>query len=341
MGCRGIAVLPEGMSKERFEWLARWVTDPADIVRTPGTESNVKEIYDVCATLARDPANDVINQFAEFANYVVHRHCTGKAMEKIFAHVAGGKPARLAAFVASTGSAGTLAAGDYLKEKFGTRIVPVEPVECPTMLYNGYGAHNIQGIGDKHIPLIHNVMNSDMVVAVSDRATDDVNLLFNSEAGREYLKARAGVPKALVDSLGAFGISSICNVLAAIKVARRLDLGADDVILTVATDSAALYASERAKVLARDYSKGFDAAAAASTFGRHLSGLDGDHVCELDHRERRRIFNLGYFTWVEQQGVALADFDRRLDQGFWNGLADAVPAWNELIAAFNRDAGLA
>ena len=341
MGCKAIAVLPEGMSRERFEWLERWVADPADIVRTPGTESNVKEIYDACARLARDPANDVINQFSEFANYVVHRHCTGKAMEKIFAHAAGKRPTRLAAFVACTGSAGTLAAGDYLKEKYDTKIVPVEPVECPTMLYNGYGAHNIQGIGDKHIPLIHNVMNSDMVVAVSDRATDDVNLLFNSEAGREHLKARARVPPETVEALGAFGISSIGNVLAAIKVARRLELGADDAILTVATDNASLYASERAKVQMRDYPKGFDGAAAAGAFARHLAGPDGDHVRELDHRERRRIFNLGYFTWVEQQGVALADFDRRLEQGFWNGLANAVPAWNELIGAFNRDAGLA
>ena len=357
MGCRGTAVLPEGMSAERFEWLDRWVSDPADIVRTPGTESNVKEIYDACAALARDPANDIINQFSEFANYVAHRHCTGRAMEKIFAHVAGKKsarpdrgatysargdsPARLAAFVSCTGSAGTLAAGDYLKEKYGAKIVPVEPVECPTMLYNGYGAHNIQGIGDKHIPLIHNVMNSDMVVAVSDRATDDVNILFNSPAGREYLKTRAGVSAATVDALGSFGISSIGNVLASIKVARHLDLQGDDVILTVATDNASLYASERAKVLARDYPKGFDDDAAASAFARHLAGIDGDHVRELDHRERRRIFNLGYFTWVEQQGVALADFDRRLDQGFWNGLVVAVPAWNELIRAFNRDAGFA
>jgi cysteine synthase len=341
MGCRGIAVLPEGMSRERFEWLGRWVTDPADIVRTPGTESNVKEIYDACAELARDPANDVINQFSEFANYVVHRHCTGAALEKIFVHAAASRPARLAAFVASTGSAGTLAAGDRLKERYGTRIVPVEPVECPTMLYNGYGAHNIQGIGDKHIPLIHNVMNSDLVVAVSDRATDDMNVLFNSPAGREYLKARAGVPRVVVDSLFSFGISSICNVLAAIKVAKRLDLGGGDVILTVATDNASLYASERDKALARDYPKGFDLAAAARAFGRHLAGIDGDHVRELDHRERRRIFNLGYFTWVEQQGVALADFDRRLDQTFWTRLANAVPAWNELIAAFNRDAGFA
>jgi len=338
MGCRGTAVLPEGMSRERFQWLERWVSDPADIVRTPGTESNVKEIYDACAALARDPANDIINQFSEFANYVAHRHCTGRALAKIAADAGRGKSLKLAAFVASTGSAGTLAAGDYLKETFGTKIVPVEPVECPTMLYNGYGAHNIQGIGDKHIPLIHNVMNSDVVVAVSDRATDYLNLLFNLPAGRDRLKA-CGVPTATVNALGSLGISSICNVLAAIKVARRLELGRGDAVVTVATDGAAMYESERTKVLKRDYPNGFDADAAAGAFARHLAGLEADHVRELDHRERRRIFNLGYYTWVEQQGVALADFDRRLDQGFWDGLARAVPAWNELITSFNRDAG--
>jgi cysteine synthase len=341
MGCRGTAVLPEGMSRERFQWLERWVSDPADIVRTPGTESNVKEIYDACAALARDPANDIINQFSELANYVVHRHCTGRALAKIAADAARGRPLWPAAFVASTGSAGTLAAGDYLKETFGTQIVPVEPVECPTMLYNGYGAHNIQGIGDKHIPLIHNVMNSDVVAAVSDRATDNLNLLFNLPVGREYLKTRAGVPAATVAALGSLGISSICNVLAAIKLARRLDLRSEDAVLTVATDNAAMYESERAKVLRRDYPNGFGTDGAAAAFARHLAGLETDHVRELDHRERRRIFNLGYFTWVEQQGVALADFDRRLDQDFWDGLARAVPAWNELIAAFNRDAGFA
>ena len=64
IGCRGVAVLPAGMSAERFEWLERWVAEPGDIVRTPGTESNVKEIYDACAELARDPANEIVNQFS-------------------------------------------------------------------------------------------------------------------------------------------------------------------------------------------------------------------------------------------------------------------------------------
>src|SRR5262249_37880276 len=169
LGCRGVAVLPAGMSRERFEWLERWVEDPSDIVRTPGTESNVKEIYDKCAELASYRENVVLNQFSEFANYLIHYHCTGRAFAAVFARIARNHPKRrLAAFVAATGSSGTLAAGDYLKSLYGTKIAAVEALECPTMLENGYGEHNIQGIGDKHIPLIHNVMNTDVVVAVTD-----------------------------------------------------------------------------------------------------------------------------------------------------------------------------
>ncbi|MGH6885293.1 MAG: pyridoxal-phosphate dependent enzyme, partial [Geminicoccales bacterium] len=163
LGCRGVAVLPAGMSRERFDWLQRWVANPADIVRTPGTESNVKEIYDKCHELARDPANVILNQFSEFGNYLVHFHCTARALGAIFEDLRRRDPGlRLAALVAATGSAGTIAAGDWLKANYGARIVAVEALECPTMLYNGYGEHNIQGIGDKHIPLIHNVMNTDL-----------------------------------------------------------------------------------------------------------------------------------------------------------------------------------
>ncbi|MGD9752293.1 MAG: pyridoxal-phosphate dependent enzyme, partial [Acidimicrobiia bacterium] len=174
MGCRGVAVLPEGMSQERFDWLARWTGEEGDVIRTPGTESNVKEIYDACHRLAADPANRIFNQFSEYANHLGHLVVTGPALGRAFeaARAASGRDLRLAAFTSATGSAGTIAAGDHLKDCYGSRIVAVEALECPTMLRNGYGAHNIQGIGDKHIPLIHNVLNTDAVVGVSDRATD-------------------------------------------------------------------------------------------------------------------------------------------------------------------------
>ena len=340
MGCRGVAVLPAGMSAERFQWLERWVADPGDIVRTPGTESNVKEIYDACAVLSRDPANVVLNQFNEFGNHLAHYLCTGRAMEQIFeAQRAKRRGLKLAAFVSATGSAGTIAAGDHLKERLGARIVAVEALECPTMLENGFGEHNIQGIGDKHIPYIHNVMNTDIVTAVSDRTTDELNVLFNTKAGREHLVAHRHVPEEVVAALASFGLSSICNVIAAVKTAKRLRLGPEDAVLTVATDGAELYASERQKTLEKHFPRGFGAAEADAVFARHVLEASDDHLLELSESDRRRIFNLGYFTWVEQQGVPVADFEARRSQDFWRKLRDLIPAWDRRIEEFNRRAG--
>ena len=341
MGVRGVAVLPEGMSAERFAWLREWIEHPDDIVRTPGSESNVKEIYDACDALERDPANAILNQFSEFANYLGHYRCTGPALEAVHAHLRRDNPdLALAAFVAGTGSGGTLAAGDRLKETEGARIVAVEPLECPTMLYNGYGAHNIQGIGDKHIPLIQNVMNTDAVVGVSDRNCDRLNALFNTEAGRAHLTGRCGVDAGTVARLSDFGLSSIANVLASIKTAKYYGLGPDDLIVTVATDGASMYDSERAKTIGAEFAGDFDGMAAAETFGRDLAAIGTDHVLETGHAERTRIFNLGYFTWVEQRGIDLEAFDERRDRRFWTGLHDALPLWDEAIRAFNAETGV-
>jgi len=340
LGCRGIAVLPAGMSEERFEWLDAWVTRREDIIRTPGSESNVKEIYDRCAELAQNPDNLVLNQFAEFGNYIAHYTCTGPALARIFEACRAQYPdRRLAAFVAATGSAGTLAAGDYLKEKLGARIVAAEASECPTLLRNGFGEHNIQGIGDKHVPYIHNVMNTDLIVGVSDRSAAALDLLFNHETGRAYLADRRRIAPEAVDELKYLGLSGIANLVAAIKTAKHLELGEEDVLLTVATDSAALYGSERRKFLAANFPGGPDTVNAGEIFGQHLLGATDDDVLELTHGERSRIFNLGYFTWVEQQGVPVAEFEKRRSQGFWLRLRQAAAAWDELIAEFNTTAG--
>jgi cysteine synthase len=338
MASRGVAILPEGMSQERFDWLDRWCENPADdVIRTHGTESNVKEIYDACNELALDPGNFVLNQFSEFGNHLGHLNVTGRALGHVFETVrdSTGRDLRLAAFTSATGSAGTIAAGDHLKEVYGTRIVAVEALECPTMLENGFGEHNIQGIGDKHIPLIHNVMNTDAVCAISDRATDDLDVLFNTDAGRAHLVERAGVPADIVATLEHFGFSAICNVLAAIKTAKLLDLGADDAIVTVATDGAALYPSERAKTLANRFGGDLDAVSAAEVYGRHLADVDTDHIIECTERDRTRIFNLGYYTWVEQQGTPFDLFEQRRHQDFWLGLRRYVGVWDEMIDEFN------
>ena len=340
MGCRGVAVLPEGMSAERFAWLEAWVADPSDVIRTPGTESNVKEIYDRCAELDREPDTVIFNQFSEFPNHLAHYLVTGRALERVLQHVGRGRPAlRPFAFVSASGSAGTLGAGDYLKERLGTRTVAVEALECPTMLENGFGEHNIQGIGDKHIPLIHNVMATDYVVAVSDRVTDRLNVLLNTGPGRAHL-ARRGVPLKLLEQLGSLGLSSICNIVAAIKLAKHAGLGPDDAIVTVATDGAPMYHSERDRTLARDFGGIYGPTEAAATFGEAIDGTGTDHMLELTDADRRRIFNLGYYTWVEQQGIGFNEFVERREQAAWTRMRDLLPTWDEMIVEFNARAAV-
>ena len=335
LGCRSAAVLPEGMSRERFNWLEQWVLNPEDIVRTYGTESNVKEIYDACHQLAQDPDNIILNQFNEFGNYIAHRAVTGPAFERVFRSLDGASALNARAFVCASGSAGTLAAGDYLKSKLGSDICVVEALQCPTLLYNGYGEHNIQGIGDKHVPFIHNVLNTDFAIGVSDEASDSLNLLFNTPVGHEFLTRRIGIDADTLKSLDNLGLSSIANVLGAIKYAKYHQLGNHDVVLTVATDGAEMYGTELEKTLGNRFASNFDELAAAEVFGRYLLGAAVDHTLEMNRLDRQRMFNLGYYTWVEQQGVSIEDFDARRDPGFWDGLMEIVPVWDGMIGEFN------
>jgi len=338
LGCRSVAILPEGMSRERFEWLENWVTDSSDIVRTYGTESNVKEIYDACHLMAEDTENIILNQFSEFGNYVAHRAVTGPALERIFNAVNSDGSNKARAYVAASGSGGTLAAGDHLKERLGTSICAVEAVECPTLLNNGYGEHNIQGIGDKHVPFIHNVLNTDYVVGVSDKASDALNLLFNTEVGNNFLLDRTGIDQKIISGLADLGLSSIANVLGAIKIAKYMGLAANDVVLTVATDGSEMYGTEIDKTITGTFGGKFNELTSAEAFGRYLLATTTDNMQEMTLRDRNRVFNLGYYTWVEQQGISLEDFDARRDPEFWNDLMDAVPAWDKMIDDFNAAA---
>ena len=338
MASRGVAILPEGMSQERFDWLNRWCENPEeDVIRTFGTESNVKEIYDACNELAKDPGNFILNQFSEFGNHLGHYTVTGRALGHVFETVrdASGRDLRLAAFTSATGSAGTIAAGDRLKEEYGAKIVAVEALECPTMLENGYGEHNIQGIGDKHIPLIHNVMNTDVVCAISDVATDELDMLWNTKAGQEYLAQSKGVSPDLIEALTHFGFSSSCNVLAAIKTAKLHDLGADDAIVTVATDGGAMYPSSRADFLQHRYHGEYSHTDAAEAFGQHLGHVSTENMIDMTEADRRRVFQLGYYTWVEQQGTPFEMFEERRHQDFWRGLRRYVDVWDDMIGDLN------
>ncbi len=341
LGCDGVAVLPEGMSRERFEWLERWASDPSHIIRTVGTESNVKEIYDKCHELAQSADNVILNQFSAFPNYMAHFACTGAACERVFDDVRDQNgQARLAAFVSATGSAGTIAAGDKLKQSYGTRIAAVEALECPTLLESGYGEHNIQGIGDKHVPLIHNVLNLDFVVGVSDRSTDRLNYLFNTPGSRHLLAYRLGLKDEELSFLDDIGISGIANIIASIKLAKHMNFGPHDVVMTIATDGASLYSSEMEAIGRGEFSGGVSEADVEHLLASCLHEAVADSLIEMTARERRRVFNLGYYTWVEQQGVTLSDFDARRDQSFWRAAADAASAWDELITEFNAEVGL-
>ena len=260
--------------------------------------------------LARDPQNLILNQFAEYGNYIIHRAVTGPALARIFSALNTQGNLKPRAFVCASGSAGTLAAGDHLKQALGTDTCVVEALECPTLLYNGYGEHNIQGIGDKHVPLIHNVMGTDFAIGVSDAASDALNLVFNTTAGRTYLREHKQIGQESLADLANLGLSSIANMLGAIKYAKYMGLGADDVVLTVATDGAAMYQTELAIAEKKYFNGRFTEIEAAESFGRHLLGTATDHVAELRRTDRERMFNLAYYTWVEQQGTSLADFDR-------------------------------
>ena len=334
LGFKSVAILPEGMSKERFNWLEKWVEDKNDIIKTTGTESNVKEIYDACNELEKDKNNDIINQFDEYYNYATHRAITGSSFEKSFLKVKADSNLKARFYVSASGSSGTLAAGDYLKENLNAQIAVVEATQCPTLLYNGYGEHNIQGIGDKHVPLIHNVMNSDYVVGVSDEATNNLNLLFNSDEGREYLTNRRGLNSEFVRRLPEFGFSSIANIIASIKLAKKMKLTKDDAIITVATDGADLYETELAKTK-KQFSKIYDQITCAEIFAKNFDAISVDHTLELSQIDKERIFNLGYYTWVEQQGTSLEEFEDRRNQSFWDKHYKDMISLDPKIKEFN------
>ena len=297
LGCHAVAILPREMSRERFEWLEGI---GAEIIATPGCESNVKEIFDACWEIRKTRPQDVVfNQFEEFGNYLWHYGVTGPAAEEAFLHLSDEK-GRMGAWVAATGSAGTLAAGDYLKKRLpGTRITAAEALQCPTLLRNGFGAHRIEGIGDKHIPWVHNVRNTDAVAAVDDEDCMRIIRLFNEPAGRDYL-ASLGIAKKHLRKLPLLGISGVCNLLAAVKAAKYYDLDGNDVIFTVFTDSMQLYQSRLAEL--REQKGDYREKTAVADFAGALAHQSTDNFRELSYADRKALHNLKYFTWVEQQG---------------------------------------
>ncbi len=338
LGAYSIAILPAEMSQERFEWLH---SIAGEVIATPGCESNVKEIFDKTWEL-RDTREDVLifNQFEEMGNYLWHYNVTGSAIADAFEEMKE-EGDRFAGAIFTSGSAGTMASGDYLKEKYPTSKLGVgEALQCPTLLNNGFGGHRIEGIGDKHVPWIHNVKNTDLVVAIDDEDSQKVLRFFNEPLGKEYLVSECGVSSDFVEKLSLFGISGIANMLCAIKMAKYYELGEHDVIATVLTDSSDMYKSRIQELQEADGA--YDPVTAAVDYTAHIASIKTDNMKELTYEERKRIHNLKYYTWVEQQGRSVEELNALWydEEGTWGSVRKQAGEIDALITEFNERTGL-
>ncbi|MEI6048956.1 MAG: pyridoxal-phosphate dependent enzyme [Bacteroidota bacterium] len=337
MGTESVAILPEEMSKERFAWLRDVIG--SEVIATHGCESNVKEIYDKCREIKRTRPDCIIfNQFDEFGNAAWHYNTTGSAIEEVF-NLIKNKNSKLAAYISATGSAGTIAAGDYLRTIAPhIKVVASEALQCPTLLMNGFGGHRIEGIGDKHVPWVHNVKNTDVVTAIDDEDCMRILRLFNEKEGLSYLKS-IGIEKNIINDLHLIGISGIGNMISAIKTAKHFEMTGDDIIVTIATDSADMYKS-RVEELNAEKGK-YNDIQAIKDYEKCIFGTKSDFMKELNYYDRKAIHNLKYFTWVEQQGKSVEDLNQLWDdREIWNRLFSQVILWDELINAFNERTGL-
>ncbi|QEN07982.1 pyridoxal-phosphate dependent enzyme [Oceanispirochaeta crateris] len=331
LASEAIAILPEEMSEERFNWLKKVA---GEVIATPGSESNVKEIFDKCWEL-RESGQDlrIFNQFDEMGNPLWHYNVTGSAIEEVLGYYMK-EGDKMAGFVSSSGSGGTLAAGSYLKKVFpATKIIAAEALQCPTLLQNGFGAHRIEGIGDKHVPWVHNCKDSDFIAAIDDEDPMRLIRLFNEKIGRDSLKS-GGVSAELVDQLDLLGISGVANVLAAIKFAKYSELTEKDYVVTIATDSMELYGS-RVQELAQ--ARGPYTSAQAERDIQLIQGQGIDHLKELNYYDKKSIHNLKYFTWIEQQGRELSELnDQWYDHdNYWYGTLEQAGEIDSLIEEFN------
>jgi len=338
LGCQSIAILPEMMSKERFDWLRKI---GAEVYATPGCESNVKEIYDKAKELCHAKPDEIVNlnQFSEIGNALWHYAVTGPAMEEVF-NKEKREGDKFSALFLTQGSAGTLGCADYLRKLYPRfKVCAGEALQCPTLLYNGYGGHRIEGIGDKHVPWIHNVKNMDMVADIDDESNMHIMRLFNEPAGKKFLIEDKKIDAELVNKLDLLGISSIANLMGAIKMAKYYEMNGNDVILTVATDSMELYQSriieEREKFGEYNHEK------AAICFYADLMGITTDNMIEMTYYDKKRMHNLKYFTWIEQQGKTLDELNAQwYDENYWNKQFAKVDKWDEEINEFNKRTGL-
>lgn len=331
-----VAILPEEMSNERFEWLKEI---GSEVYATPGCESNVKEIYDKCHELEAESDEYLIfNQFDQFGNSIWHYEITGNTIDELFNQIKE-KDQRLSAYVSATGSAGTIAAGDYLRKLYPyIKVLASEALQCPTLLMNGFGGHRIEGIGDKHVPWIHNAKNTDAVCAIDDEDPMRILRLFNEKEGHKFLQS-LGVSEEITARLPELGISSISNLLSAIKLAKYYEMNENDVIFTIFTDSADLYISRLKEM--NDALGNYSENQAAIDWNSVIKHQGIDYFKELNYYDKKSIHNLKYFTWVEQQGKDVEELNAQwYDENYWDERFSVVPEWDKLIEEFNKKVGL-
>lgn len=337
LACDSIAILPAEMSKERFDWLK---TVAGEIIATPGCESNVKEIFDKTWELKQRDDVMIFNQFEEMGNPLWHYNVTGHALATVFEAIKRDGD-RFSGACFTSGSAGTMSSGDYLKDHYPTLKLGVgEALQCPTILNNGFGGHRIEGIGDKHIPFIHNVKNTDMAIAIDDEDSQRLLRLFNTEDGKTYLINNLGLDKDFVDKLSWLGISGIANILCCIKMAKYYEFTENDVIATVLTDSADMYRS-RIEELNEMHGE-YNLKEAEIDHKLHMLSLKTDNLIELTYADRKRVHNLKYYTWVEQQGRTVEELNALWydTEGTWDKVHKQCEELDELINQFNEEVGL-
>ncbi len=326
MGYDSIVILPEKMSEERFQQIERY---GGCYVKTRGSESNVKEIYDKASELAADTV--VVNQFSEFANYRFHYYVTGNTLLDLFEDLKKRKVGeRFSALISAMGSAGTIASGDRVKQVYPEcRVVGLEPVQCPTLYSNGFGAHDIQGIGDRHVTWIHHTDNMDALMCIDEWDCKKGLQLMHEDEGLKALESRGAKPGQLECMQNIFGISSICNILGAIKAAKFYEMQQGDVIFTIATDGIDRYHSVLRQM---DESLGrMDRSEAEHRLDSifHKQGLD--YIREGTHHAHDCWANLKYYTWIEQQGKDVEELKSQRSTEYWEKEQSKVGKIDKLI----------
>ncbi len=326
-GYQAIVVMPDTMSQERYERIRKY---GGELDLTPGTES------DVILTLERThneyvskpDCYFVLAQFELMPNYRFHRHVTGDAAARAAGDVGNG---RVAAFVSAPGSAGTLAAGDYLKSLYpDAKIVALEPRQCSTLFNGGQGQHRIEGIGDKMVTLIHNVFNTDLLMLVNDEET--VQGMEAVQSGTEVLAERIGVDPMEAQALrGKFGPSSICNIIGAVKTAKYLGLGPQDNVVTVATDSYDRYPSVSNELYDRHGGKPDEDTLEMWAKAAFLGASLGETIDLNRPGEKTRLQNMKRDLWT-RFGYSSADVDRMASQAFWDEEYGKIEAIDPAIA---------